>query len=140
MNRNHTTTYTKFCHCTTYRTLANSQTEQLCKWAIYHAHLVTTDHMGNAHAYHYLPTKFYENLSLRSIKGSPFCWWAIHPYIHTYIYRHRDKENLSGPSSIADGPQKKEKKSHHKIWMVVVHYHPVIRFIIGRYLKYTFFD
>ena len=38
---------------------------------------------------------------------------SIHPYLHTYIhpyiyytYRQRVNENLSGPSSIAGGPQK----------------------------------
>ena len=59
---------------------------------------------------HYSHTKFDENRSLPSCSGLPFfalnCWWDL-TGIHTYIcmYRQRYKWKLSGPSSIADGPQ-----------------------------------
>ena len=55
--------HTMFCHCSPYRTLdicflVISQSEQICKWGIKYAHLVTTDHKGSTSAHQYPHTKF----------------------------------------------------------------------------------
>ena len=98
--------HTKFRHCSPYRTFdiclfRYSQSEQICKWAIWYAHLVMTDYVGNTCVYHYLHNKFYENQSLHSSKGLPFCWRAT--------YRQRDNKNLSGPSWQTTKKKKKRK-------------------------------
>ena len=65
--------------------ISHNRNKKKSKWAIQYAYSVTTDHVGNTCAYHYLHTKFYENRSLRSSKGLPFSWWEtyIHPSIQT---------------------------------------------------------
>ena len=86
-----------------------SQSEQICKWGIKYAHTVTTDHMGCTCAPpHYpLTKKIGHCVLIRERRFTFWCWWdltSIHPYIH--IYRHHYNWKLSGPSSIAGGPQK----------------------------------
>ena len=90
--------------------LVISQLEQICKWGIKYAHSVITDHVGSTCTPHYPHTKFDENRSsvilIREQRFTFWCWRET--YVHTYIctYRQRDKWKLSGPSSIAGGPQK----------------------------------
>ena len=101
--------HTKFCHCTSYRTLdiclfCISQSEQIWKWGIKYVHSVTTVHVCNTCAPLPLPT--YQVLPKSVIVFSLekqrylFCWQAtyIHPHIHTSSIRpsrQRDNENLS---------------------------------------------
>ena len=44
-----------------------SQSEQICKWSIKYAHLVTTDHMGSTCAHHYPHTKFHQCSPYRTL-------------------------------------------------------------------------
>ena len=68
-----------------------SQSEQICKWGIEYAHLVTTDHVGSTYAHHYPHTKFYKKLviafSLEKQRFTFWCWQETYicTYIHTYI-------------------------------------------------------
>ena len=43
------------------------QSEQICKWGIRYAHLVTTDHMGSTCAHHYPHTKFHQCSPYRTL-------------------------------------------------------------------------
>ena len=47
--------------------LVISQWEQICKWGIKYAHLVTTDHMGSTCAHHYPHTKFHQCSPYRTL-------------------------------------------------------------------------
>ena len=72
-----------------------SQSEQICKWGIKYALLVTTDHVGSTCAPQYPHTKFYENRScvlITEAKGYIWCWrdlTHIHPSVHTYRQRYK---------------------------------------------------
>ena len=58
--------HTKFHQCSPYRTLdiwfffVISLSEQICKWGIKYAHLVTTHYMGSVYAHHYPHTKLHQ--------------------------------------------------------------------------------
>ena len=54
-----------------------SQSEQICKWDIKYAHLVTTDHMGSTCAYHYPHTKFHWCSQYRTLDIWLFCYQPI---------------------------------------------------------------
>ena len=90
-----------------------SQSEQTCKWGIKYAHSVTTNHMGSTCApTTHIPSfmKIGHCILIRERRFTFWCWREtyISTYICTYIhpYRQCDKWKLSGPSSIAGGPQK----------------------------------
>ena len=100
--------HTKFHQCSPYRTLdmwffVISQSEQIWKWGIKYAHLVTTDHMGSTCAPYYPHTKFDENRSLHSHKRvKVYLLMLTRSYIHPSIhlsYRQHYKWKLSDPSS-----------------------------------------
>ena len=64
--------HTKFHQCRPYKTLdiwffVNSQSEQIRKWGIKYAHLVTTDHMGSTCCHHYPHTKFHQCSPYRTL-------------------------------------------------------------------------
>ena len=103
--------------------LVISQSEQICKWGIKYAHLVTTDLVGNTCA----PTTHIPSLTkigpcvlIREWSFTFWCWREtyIHTSVHTYICTDSvTNKNLSGSSegplkfsSIAGGPQ--EQKRH----------------------------
>ena len=122
--------HTKFHQCSPYRTLdiwlfVISQSEHICKWGIKYVHLVTTDHVGSTCAPP--PTTHIPSLMKIGhcvlIREWRFTFdvdekptsvhTSIHPSVHPY--RQRYKWKLSGPSSIAGGPQKEQT---HKIILV----------------------
>ena len=88
-----------------------SQSEQICKWGIRYAHSVTKDHVGSTCAPHYPHTKFDKNCYCVLIRERRFTFWcwrdltSVHTSVHPYRQRYNWK--LSGPSSIAGGPQKR---------------------------------
>ena len=89
---------TTFCNCSRFNPLdicpffVISQSEQICKWDIYHAHSVTTDRVVITCAHHYPHTKFrhcslYKTLDIclfllasqnryaNEILNTHICWW-----------------------------------------------------------------
>ena len=97
--------------------LVISQSEQICKWGIKYAHSVT-DHMGSTCApptTHILSLmKIGHCILIREWRFTFWCWREtyisthLHQYIHTSVHTYTDrvkKWKLSGPSSIAGGPQ-----------------------------------
>ena len=73
--------HTKFHQYSPYRTLDIclfvffiSQSEQICKWGIKYAHLVTKNHMGSTCAHHYPHTKFHQCSPYRSLDIWLFCY------------------------------------------------------------------
>ena len=72
-----------------------SQLEQICKWGIKYAHLVTTDHTGSTCANHYPHTKFHQCRPYRTLdiwffvisQSEQICKWGI-KYAHSVTIDH----------------------------------------------------
>ena len=92
--------HTKFHQCSPYRTLdyhffVISQSEQICKWGIKYAYLMTKDHMGSTCAHHYHIQSFI-NVAHTELwifyffvisQSEQICKWRI-KYVHSVTAAH----------------------------------------------------